>query len=175
VTDYWHLVYSAFRHNRRPSYWVVLEPPAVVPGLEGPVRAVEIVSPEERTAVPARASYLAESFEVLAAPRVLAFARIEAGTQGAGRFRRGDANADGALNLADALAALNYLFLAGAPPACEKSADANDSGGLDLADGLHLLNYLYLDGPPPPEPFLFCGVDPTADRLGCRRHAPCAR
>jgi hypothetical protein len=50
------------------------------------------------------------------------------------RFRRGDANADGAVNLADALFTMNHLFRGGDAPACPDAADADDTEGLDIGD-----------------------------------------
>ncbi len=89
------------------------------------------------------------------------------------RFLRGDANADGALNLADALFLLEYLFSAGPTLMCEAAADCNDSGTLNLADVIYLLGYAFGTGPAPPEPCGACGYDPTKDRLGCEFFPPC--
>jgi hypothetical protein len=89
-------------------------------------------------------------------------------------FIRGDADADGAVAMADGLATLNFLF-AGAPaPACLDAADGDDSGDLDLADALYTFFYLHLDGRPPPDPGpLTCGGDPTFDGLPCDSYPPC--
>jgi hypothetical protein len=89
-------------------------------------------------------------------------------------FVRGDANADGSMDMADAVFTLSHLYLAGEPPSCPESADADDSGSLDLADGVRVLEALFLGGPSPPEPFPRCGEDPTDDGLGCPSHPPCA-
>ena len=88
-------------------------------------------------------------------------------------FHRGDPNADGREDISDALSVLGALFLGGPALGCEKSADANDSGGLDLSDPVYFLNYLFLGGPAPRPPFSECGIDPTADGLGCDFHAAC--
>jgi hypothetical protein len=87
---------------------------------------------------------------------------------GAGRaaFRRGDANRDGRVDLADAPWELNWLFLAGAAPDCLDAADSNDDGRLALSDPIYLLNHLFLGGPPLPPPGTErCGIDATADGL----------
>jgi len=42
------------------------------------------------------------------------------------RFVRGDANADGEVNLSDSVATLQYLFLGGGAPSCLEAADADD-------------------------------------------------
>ena len=48
VTDYWELIYSsALRHNIGIKYWVILNPPIEVPGLDRPVHVVELVPPQE--------------------------------------------------------------------------------------------------------------------------------
>jgi hypothetical protein len=92
-------------------------------------------------------------------------------TQAAG-FARGDATADGILDISDPIALLFHLF-EGQPLPCLESADADDSGGLDLADGLALLRFLFLEGSPPPAPFPSCGADPTQDALGCGGYDAC--
>ncbi len=80
-------------------------------------------------------------------------------------FRRGDANLDGGVDIADAVAGLAYLFLS-ASLGCHSAADVNDDGGLDIADPIALLDALFGSGGPIPDPAA-CGVDPTADGLGC--------
>ncbi len=85
-------------------------------------------------------------------------------------FGRGDANADGGLNvLVDAIFIYNYLIgqVPGGIP-CEDAADVNDDGSINIVDVLYLLNFGFLPGsPPPPAPFLICGMDPTDDSLDC--------
>jgi hypothetical protein len=89
------------------------------------------------------------------------------------RFARGDANADGTVDLSDPLRVLGYLFLGDGPPQCEDAADADDSGGPspDLTDIVSILSWLFLGGAPPPAPGPGCGPDPTPDILDCF-HAP---
>jgi hypothetical protein len=88
-------------------------------------------------------------------------------------FIRGDANADGAADVSDAVRTLVYLFLGGVEPACPKSLDADDSGTLDVTDAVFELEYLFLGGPAPASPFPDCGPDPTGDELSCLSHAAC--
>jgi hypothetical protein len=90
-----------------------------------------------------------------------------------GKFRRGNANADGKTDLSDALYVLGFLFLGGPGPSCLKAADTDDSGELDLTDAVYLLSYLFLGGPAPPEPYPACGLDPTVDELTCNAFAVC--
>ncbi len=88
-------------------------------------------------------------------------------------FRRGEANADGDQNLADAIFILSYLFADGPIPTCLDAADANDDGATDMADGVYILQYLFASSPPLSPPFPDCGVDATADDLDCRSYNPC--
>jgi hypothetical protein len=83
-------------------------------------------------------------------------------------FIRGDANADGAVNITDPIAILGTLFLGAPRPACEDRDDTNDDGVLNITDGIYLLAHLFQGGPPPPEPYPGAGEDPTADALPCR-------
>ncbi len=64
-------------------------------------------------------------------------------------FRRGDVNADGEINLTDAIRILNYLFMGGDAPGCLESADANADTEVRLSDAVFLLNALFVDGSPP--------------------------
>jgi hypothetical protein len=82
-------------------------------------------------------------------------------------FVRADTNADGFLNVTDAVFALNYLFLNGPGPRCLDRLDTNDDGFLNLTDGLFLLNYLFLGGTDIPAPHPAPGPDPTADAIAC--------
>jgi len=88
-------------------------------------------------------------------------------------FRRGDANADGSMDLADPIAILFRLFMGAEPLRCPKAADADDSGALDLADPIVILEHLFRSGPALMRPFAVCGMDPTEDPLGCDDFPPC--
>ena len=92
-------------------------------------------------------------------------------TTGSGVFRRGDANADGNLDLSDAVGTLGFLFLGASAPACEGAADTDDSGVIDVTDPIALLGHLFLGGREPAVPFPGCGDDPTEDGLTCARGA----
>lgn len=85
------------------------------------------------------------------------------------RFRRGDANGDGATNITDAIAVLGCKFSGEACPSCRDAADVNDDGTDNITDPIRLLNHLFIgDGPLPLPGPTECGVDPTPDTL-----APC--
>ncbi len=93
------------------------------------------------------------------------------------RFRRGDSNSSGKVDISDAVATLGCLFGGGICPECLDAADSNDDGKVDISDPVHTLGFLFLGTPPPPAPFgaaaSDCGEDPTADALGCESFAPC--
>ncbi len=83
------------------------------------------------------------------------------------RFRRGDANSDGAVNVADAIATLEHLF-GSTPIRCLDAADTNDDGRLNVTDPIALLAFLFEEEATPPAfPYPDEGVDPTEDNLGC--------
>ena len=73
---------------------------------------------------------------------------VEAGYVHASFVMRGDANADGAINIADVIYLINYLFLAGSGPCPMEAGDANCDGFIDVADIMYLTNYLFLGGSP---------------------------
>ena len=84
-------------------------------------------------------------------------------------FRRGDADDDGRVNIADAIWILVYLLRGGDAPPCPDAADVDDSGSINVGDPIGLLNYLFCHRtiPPCPGP-LTDGLDPTRDDLPCR-------
>ncbi len=89
------------------------------------------------------------------------------------KFRRGEANVDGTLDLTDPITVLNFQFQGGPRPGCMDAADADDSGTLDLTDAIYSLNFQFLAGPPPPPPGPnLCGPDLTPDDLDCVRSCP---
>ena len=179
VTSYWDLVYAAGRHNISVTYWVVLDPPVSLEGIDGDIHAIELRAPDrpevfDLVAVPQveGAFYLDENFEVLAQPDVLSFEKRPADDVQPTRFLRGDATADGAVNAADAIRILSYLFLAGEPLLCSKAADADDDGRMNLSDAVRVLLYAFR-GKPLAAPSPTCGVDLTPDALSCETFLQC--
>lgn len=77
-------------------------------------------------------------------------------------FIRGDADADGTLNLADAATILNYLFV-GASVSCEAAADTTGDTVVNLVDAIAVIRHLFGLGAPPWAPFPFCGPSFWAD------------
>jgi len=95
----------------------------------------------------------------------------------AGGFERGDANADGATNIADAVYLLGNLFPGpgGANVlSCTDAADGNDDGGVNIADAVAMLAALFgVPATPLPAPTGACGADPSADILDCGSFPGC--
>ena len=88
-------------------------------------------------------------------------------------FLRGDTNTNAALDIADAIFTLSYLFAEGPAPTCLDASDANDDGAVDIADAIAVLSHLFATAGDLPAPFGECGVDPTVDDLECARYEPC--
>jgi hypothetical protein len=90
-------------------------------------------------------------------------------------FQRGDCNADGSFNIADAIYTLASLFSGGPAGPCADSCDANDDGGLNIADAIYTLAALFSGGPAPAPPSPGnCGEDGTdTDALDCVTYNDC--
>jgi hypothetical protein len=58
----------------------------------------------------------------------------------------GDVNGDKAVNIADAVKLLQYLFASGVAPTCGKAADANDDDAINIGDAVKILGYLFGGG-----------------------------
>lgn len=112
---------------------------------------------------------IATGDRVLGTPSGLALA--EGVRQASVRFRRGDVNADGVLNLTDPVFLLGFLFLGDEVPVCLDAADVNDDGVLAISDPVALLGYLFLGDEQPESPFEKSGLDPTEDALDCKAGA----
>ncbi len=93
-------------------------------------------------------------------------AAVEIEVRPPARFIRGDANADGAVDLSDCLAVLFYLFQ-GKSGICLEAGNANDDARVDIADAIAVLARLFLDGPELALPSPDCGDDPNLPSLGC--------
>jgi hypothetical protein len=64
-------------------------------------------------------------------------------------FIVGDATGDGAIDVADVMHLINYLFIEGSSPDPLAAGDANCDGAVDIADVMYLINYVFIEGPPP--------------------------
>jgi hypothetical protein len=83
-------------------------------------------------------------------------------------FIRGDVTEDGALDLADAISLLTFLFRSGPAPSCADAADATDDGTVTVSDAVTLLRHLYVTPTLPAS----CGFDETEDTLDSCDYAP---
>ncbi|MGE3163427.1 MAG: hypothetical protein AB7O52_00825 [Planctomycetota bacterium] len=90
---------------------------------------------------------------------------------GQSAFIRGDANANGSVDIADAVFNLDFLFNGGAP-ICLDAQDSNDDGQVNLADPVFSLAYQFSGGMSPTAPFPACGNDPTVDAIDCAGPVP---
>jgi hypothetical protein len=95
--------------------------------------------------------------------------------ESAPRFRRGDSNGDGGIDLSDAVYTLNHLFRGGPEPACLEAADSDDNGAIDVTDPVRLLDHLFRGGPAPEPPGPGgCGPDrPGSPGAGCLSYSGC--
>ncbi len=88
-------------------------------------------------------------------------------------FKRGDANTDGKINIADIIFIIMNRLLAQVSP-CMDAADLNDDASVNIADAVYLAQYYFRQGPPPKAPFPGCGSDPTTtDSLDCASYSAC--
>jgi len=78
-------------------------------------------------------------------------------------FTRGDANADGFVDLSDPIAVLDYLFRGGSAPICMDAADANDDGLIDISDPTMALAAIFRGTESLPGPYPVAGFDPTTE------------
>ena len=69
-----------------------------------------------------------------------------------GYIKTPDFNADGVIDIADAVFLINYVLKDGPPPVPEWTGDVNGDTIVDIEDVYYLINYLYRDGSPPCEP-----------------------
>ena len=81
-------------------------------------------------------------------------------------FLRGDANADGEVDISDGVSILLFLFLGGTVK-CTEASDANDDSEVDISDPIYVLDFLFLGGPAPAAPFPSAGEDPGPHTLPC--------
>ena len=88
------------------------------------------------------------------------------------KFLRGDANADGKVDMADVMTTLEALFKKSAPLACYRAADANGDGKVNVIDAMYTISFLVSQGSPPPAPFPACGAA-TGGKLQCDSFAAC--
>ncbi|MBI4587155.1 MAG: hypothetical protein HY717_24345 [Planctomycetes bacterium] len=95
------------------------------------------------------------------------------------RFRRGDVDSSGEVDISDPINELYALFLGTFTITCQDAADFDDSGEVDITDAINSLLFQFASGEPAPPPGIKnCGSDPTPDKedvdLGCTSYStPC--
>lgn len=94
----------------------------------------------------------------------------DGGTGGGPMFIRGDANADGGVDIADAIYTLGNLF-SGGPSTCLRAMDANADNGVDIADAIFTLASLFSGGDAPSAPYPGCGT--AMGTLSCDAFPAC--
>jgi hypothetical protein len=88
---------------------------------------------------------------------------------GLARFRRGDCNGDGTVDISDASCGLNWLFAGTTEPGCLAALNTNGDETVDIADTVTLLNLLFGGGTIMAAPFPDGGPGmlPADAGLGC--------
>jgi type VI secretion system Hcp family effector len=110
------------------------------------------------------------------APGKLEEAYLEPGAQGgSGGIKQllylpGDTDGSQALDLADPVLLLEYLFRDG-QIRCPYSGDMNGDGALDISDAVAMLLFLFGGGRPPPAPYPDCGEAPPGSAIPCHQSA----
>jgi hypothetical protein len=61
----------------------------------------------------------------------------------------GDFNGDGSIDVADAVAGIQYIFNDGPPPQPREAMDANCNGSIDVSDVTYLIGFIFGGGPAP--------------------------
>ena len=171
VTGYTELVYAASRHNEAVHYWVVLDPPVTVEGVNGEIFVVEFRPPESQLGIAAHGNYLGADFNVLARVEASIFEK-EIRLPSEPGFLRGEVDDAAGVGIGDAMALLLYLFGMGEPLDCDKAADVDDDGRLNISDAINILLHAF-QGKTLAAPFESCGSDPTADELTCESSPLC--
>ncbi len=101
-------------------------------------------------------------------------ATIMTGEPPAPKFLRGDADGNGMLQITDAIATLNFLFVGNFTPTCMDALDWTDDGGVEITDAVASLDHQFSTGDPSPAPgSQNCGPDPTDDPLDCESFEAC--
>ena len=64
----------------------------------------------------------------------------------------GDANADGSVNVSDAVQIINFVFMGGDPPDPLESGDANCDLTVNVSDAVYIINFVFTGGNSPCDP-----------------------
>ncbi|HLU50055.1 MAG TPA: hypothetical protein VK116_18285 [Planctomycetota bacterium] len=106
-------------------------------------------------------------------PRVDLWLQNGTDTSARPRLIRGDADADGSVQVNDAIVMLRVLFLFDPIPSCLEALDVNESGAVDLSDPIATLILLFRPDMEPLRP-LVGECEPLREgALSCDGFAPC--
>ena len=171
VSDYWHLAYTALRHNGAVEHWVIFAPPFArdLPLL--PIERMRVIGEDTALGIEPDVELFSQPGVIVSEPSVVSYRRTLVAD--VGDFLRGDVFADGVVTISDAVFTLNYLFTGGSTPGCLDAADVDDDGFVTLSDAVRVLGFLFLEGAPPPTPWGECGEDPGDDGLDCAVYGEC--
>jgi len=61
----------------------------------------------------------------------------------------GDCNADGNVNVSDAVFIINFVFVGGSEPEPMESGEVNCDGGVNVSDAVYIINYVFVSGSEP--------------------------
>ena len=67
-------------------------------------------------------------------------------------FLCGDANGDDAVNVADAVYTIGYIFAGGTEPVPYEAGDCDCSGSINITDAVYLIAFIFGGGPSPCDP-----------------------
>ncbi len=81
-------------------------------------------------------------------------------------FARGNCNADGKIDLGDAIFVLDHLFKGGSAPVCRSACDSDHNDTINLSDAVFLLNHLFRGGRPL-DPPVECAPDLAPGQVEC--------
>ncbi len=168
IERYWQLVYAADWHNTLQTFRVILDPPL------GMIYAIDINEPYGNLR-PAKVALRGRDMEIVRTLVDVSYRETLIIDQSQVPFIRGDANADGQLNLTDAVVVLKYATGRVSSVPCRKALDVNDDKRINIADAVRLLGYLFAGDVTPAAPFEACALDQTVlgDPLTCAAYAPC--
>jgi hypothetical protein len=64
-------------------------------------------------------------------------------------YQCGDTDSDAAINIADAVYLINFIFKSGSAPDPLCAGDVDNDDAVNIADAVYLINYIFNGGPPP--------------------------
>ncbi len=170
--DYFKLIYAARRHNQAVQYRFIFDEPVLLAHVQESVHGLELHTPYLPEEFAGQGIYLDQNLQPIHTVELNTYdRRIFTGQRVP--FRRGDADANSEIEIADSLFLLTHLFLGGEAPLCRAASDANGDAAINLSDPIAILAHMFLGDGPLPEPFLECGRRIVPVDLDCHFYPPC--